>query len=192
MASVDPDGETAPAHEESVVLASFESRRVSEHTVMSFGHKFHNAMRRGRATVLVLSANPDGSLKLTQSRVQTAGNISAAVMRAAAAIMVGFLGVVSTIKGGRATARAARVHEESVGADEHVAHAILADAGAHSAIVLVRCQDHALAQDIRERAAHRAITTWSGSMTEFRSALDPGRQHDWVRAALAKSAGSGL
>jgi hypothetical protein len=181
------DSDTAAektAADEFVVLASFADRKAAEHMVMALGHTFRKVARKGRASALVVSANSDGSLKLTQSRAETAGNFTAAAIRVPVAWMVGFLGMFSTLKGTRAATHAARVRQGSVGADEHAAHTILADAGEHSAIVLIRSQDRDLWQQVGTEASNRAINSWSGSMTEFRSALDPGSEHDWVRAAL--------
>lgn len=175
--------------EEFVLLASVASRGGGERLVMSLGHRFRATARKGKSSALVVSANPDGSLKLTESRVQTASNLSAAALRVTAALMTGFLGVVSTLKGGKETVRTAQMHEGNVGADEHAAHALLAEAGANSAIVLVRCHNHDLVKHVQARAADRATHTWHGSMTEFRATLNPGPEHDWVREALDKKAG---
>jgi hypothetical protein len=176
-----------PGREEYVVLASFTSRKAAEHMLISLGHKFRKASTKGRASALVVSANADGSLKLTQSRAQTAEGVSAALLHLPVSLMLGFLGLMSTFKGIKTTAHAARVHDSSVGSDEHAAHAILAEAGADSAIVLVRCRDKHMWADIGPRADQRALRTWHGPMTEFRADLDPGSQHDWVRAALDKT-----
>jgi hypothetical protein len=176
-----------PGLEEYVVLASFVSRRAAEHMLISLGHKFRHASSKGRASALVVSANPDGSLKLTQSRAQTAEGVSAALIRLPVSWMIGFLGLLSTFKGIKTTTHAAQVHEKRVGSDEHAAHAILAEAGGKSAIALVRCRDEQMWRDIGPRADHRAIHTWHGPMTEFRADLDPGSQHDWVRTALDKT-----
>jgi hypothetical protein len=35
-------------------------------------------------------------------------------------------------------------------------------------------------------AADSAEDSWDGSLTEFLAALDPGSDHDWVRAAVGE------
>jgi hypothetical protein len=180
-------GENA-SPEEFVVLASVVSRPAAERMVTSLGHKFRATARKGRASALVVSGNPDGSLKLTQSRAETTADLTAAVLRISASWMVGFMGLVSTLKGTRTSARAVRTREGHVGSGEHAAHAILAKGGQRSAIVLIRCQDQQMLQEISKQAADRAIDSWHGPLTEFLADLDPGSQHDWVRAALGKPA----
>lgn len=174
------------APEEFIVLASLKTRPAAERWVASLGHKFRRVARKGDASALVLSVNPDGSLELTQSRTLTASGVTAALLGAAVAWTVGFLGLVSTLRGARATAHAARIRESHVGSDEKSAHAILAEAGRHSALALVRCKDREMWRAASTRAAEVAIYTWHGSLADLLAALDPGSQHDWVRAALGQ------
>jgi hypothetical protein len=172
--------------EEFVVLASLDSRRAAERIVASFGHKFRRVARQGKASALVVSSNPDGSLKVTGSRVLTGGDLTAALMAASVVWTAGFRGVVSILKRSKSVARAGRIRGGHVGSEEDAAHAILAEAGPHSAIVLVRCKDREMWQEVSARPADRAINSWQASLTEFLAALDPGTPHDWVRAALAE------
>jgi hypothetical protein len=175
--------------DEHVVLASFPNRSAAERMVSSLGRNFRKVARKGRASALVVSANPDRSLKLTQSRAETGSDVTAAVIALPVVWTAGLVGMFSMLKAGKRTASAAHVRESHVGDDEQAAHALLADAGAHSALVLFRCRDNDLWLDIATRADERAVHSWRGTMTEFRAALDPGSQHDWVRAALDKTAG---
>ena len=172
--------------EEFVVLASLDSRRAAERIVASLGPKFRTVARKGNASAVVVSGNPDGSLKVTGSRVLTGGDLTATFMSASVAWMAGLRGIVSMLKGAGAAARAGRTHQGRVGSEERAAHAILAEAGPNSAIVLVRCKDREMWQEVSARAADRAIDSWHGSLNEFLAALDPGSQHDWVRTAVAK------
>jgi imidazolonepropionase-like amidohydrolase len=56
--------------QESVVLASFDSYRHAEHMLASLGRGFRKKARKGGGTTaVVVRGNPDGSLKLTESRV---------------------------------------------------------------------------------------------------------------------------
>ena len=98
--------------------------------------------------------------------------------------MVGLLGVVAMLKGAKATVHAAHKHESHVGSDEQRAHAILAQAGPGAAIALVRCKDPETRKMVAAGAADQASYSWDGSMPDFLAALEPGSEHDWVRAAL--------
>jgi hypothetical protein len=171
---------------EFVVLASLDNRKAAERVVASLGRAFRRIARKGDASALVLSGNADGSLELTQSRALTVGAITAALMRASVAWSVGLLGIVAMLKGTKAPVSAARVHEGHVGSDEHLAHEMLAQAGPDSALVLIRCKDEEIWEQVRTRTAHSAIKNWYGSLEEFLAALDPGSQHDWVRTALGQ------
>ena len=68
-----------------------------------------------------------------------------------------------------------------MGADEPRADEVLAAAGTDSAVVLVRCADQELADDLRTRAERRGTCVWQGRTAGFRADLDPGPQDDWVR-----------
>jgi hypothetical protein len=177
---------TAP--QGSVVLASFENRRTAERMLASLGRDFRKTARAGSLDALVVSANADGSLKLTQSRFLTAGDLTAMLMRVSLSWTVGFLGLFGMFKGGKRGEHAVHERAVHVGSGEHQAHAILEKAGPHAAIVLVRCEDEETARAIRTQAADRAIDTWAGSLEEFVAELDPGSEHDWVRTALGSPA----
>ncbi|MEZ0092491.1 hypothetical protein [Streptacidiphilus sp. EB129] len=172
--------------QESVVIASFDNRHRAEHMLASLGRGFRRKARKGRTTAAVVSANTDGSLKLTQSRVLTANGFASALLRISLSWTVGFMGLFSTLKGARVGARTAEVREGHVGSTEHQAHRILAEAGPHAAITLVRCEDTDTRQMVAAAAAERAKDSWDGSLTEFLASLDPGSAHDWVRAAVGE------
>jgi hypothetical protein len=78
------------------------------------------------------------------------------------------------------------VHKGHVGSDERRAHEILAEAGSHGALALVRCKDQETRQMVAAAAAGSASGSWDGSLAEFLAALDPGSAHDWVRAAVGE------
>jgi hypothetical protein len=134
----------------------------------------------------VVRGNPDGSLKVTESRVLSASDLVSTVLRISLSWTIGFMGLFSTLKGAKEEARAVHERKGHVGADEHRAHEILADAGPHAAIVLVRCQDQDTRQMVAAAAADSAKGSWDGSLTEFLAALDPGSTHDWARAAVGE------
>jgi hypothetical protein len=81
-----------PAPQEIAVLASLPSRRGAEHMVHSLGREFRRTARKGRASACVVTANPDGSLKETQSHVVTASGISATLIHLSLSWTVGFMG----------------------------------------------------------------------------------------------------
>ena len=169
----------------SVVLASFQSRHAAEHMLSSLGRGFRKEARRGQVTAFVVSANKDGSLKLTQSRVLTAGGVGAALIRIPFAWALGLMGLLSTLKGATGFGHAVHLHEAHVGSDEQTAHAILARAGAHAAIALVSCKDPVLSRTVAQQAADQGSESWEGSRTRFLAALDPG-SYEWVRSALGE------
>jgi len=177
----------AKSGQESVVLASFDSYRHAEHMLASLGGGFRRKARKGGGTTaVVVRGNPDGSLKLTESRVLSAGDLVSTLIRLSLSWMVGFMGLFSTLKGAKSQAHAAHVREGHAGSKEHRAHEILAEAGPHAAIVLVRCEDGETRKMVAAAAAGSTRNSWDGSLTEFLAALDPGSSHDWVRAAVGE------
>jgi hypothetical protein len=90
---------------------------------------------------------------VTKPRVLTGSDFAYALMRVSLSWVVGFLGVFSMFKGARSGVRAAEVHKGHVGSQEHrVAQEILADAGPHAAVVLVRCKDQQTRQMVAASA----------------------------------------
>ena len=180
----------ASSGQESVVIARFDSYRRAEHMLASLGRGFRRKARKGSAVAVVVRGNPDGSLKVTESRVLEAGDLVAVLMRVSLSWMVGFMGLFSTAKGAKGGVRAVEVRGGHVGSEEHRAHEILAQAGPHAALVLVRCKDPDTRQMVVASAADNASDSWDGSLTEFLAALDPGSDHDWVRAAVGERSGT--
>jgi hypothetical protein len=168
-----------------VILASFDNRHAAEHVLASLGRGFREKHRKGHAMALVVSGNKDGSVKVTQSRVLSGGGVVYTVIRVSLSWTVGFMGLVATLRGGRGAAHEVREHESHAGSDEQV-HAILARAGPSAALVLVRTDDEDVRRAVVAKAADRASESWEGSFEEFLAALDPGSNHDWVRAAVGK------
>jgi hypothetical protein len=171
---------------ETIVLSSFPTRRAAEHMLATLGRKFRRTARKGHATALVVSANRDGSLLLKQSRVLTASGYAYTLIHVSLSWTVGFMGIISSLKGVEGGVHAVRVREGHVGSDEHQAHAILAKAGPHAAIVLVRCRDQEMTPQVTKHAAEHASYSWHGSRQEFLAAVDPSSQYDWVRSALGE------
>jgi hypothetical protein len=179
-------GAAEGAGQESVVLASFENRHAAEHMLLSLGRGFRKKAREGGATAFVVSRNKDGSLKLTESRVLEAGDLTATLLRLSMSWMVGFWGTFSALKGVKAGAQAAHKRESHVGSDEQRAHEIIEEAGPNAAIALVRCKDPEMERAVAASAADRGHYSWHGSLPMFLAGLDPGSKHDWVRAALGE------
>jgi len=177
--------EVDPA-QESIVLASFENRHAAEHMLASLGRGFRKKARKGQVSAFVVSANEDGSLKLTQARVLTTGGVGAALIRVSLAWTVGFLGLFSMLRGATRYGHAVHVREAHVGSDEETAHAYLARAGSRGAIAMICCKDADTRGTAAARAADRGVESWEGSRREFLADLDPGSKHDWVRAALGE------
>jgi len=169
-----------------VILASFENRRAAEHMLASLRRGFRKKARKGHATALVVSGNKDGSLKLTQSRVLSASGVVYTLLRVGLSVAIGFMGIFSTLKGAEGGVHEVRERESHVGSDEQAVHAILAKAGPNAALVLVCCDDQELRQAVVARASERASESWDGSRSQFLAGLDPGSQHDWIRAAVGE------
>jgi hypothetical protein len=172
--------------QESIVLASFKSRHAAEQMLASLGPGFRKKHRKGHVTALVITGNEDGSLKMTQSRVLSASGFVHTVLHLSVSWMIGFWGLLSTLRGSKGAAHEIREHQSHVGSDEQAAHAILARVGPGAAIVLVSCDDRETKQAVVAKAADRASQTWDGPRAQFLAALDPGSQHDWVRSALGE------
>ncbi|MFF1680955.1 hypothetical protein ACFVYG_33560 [Streptomyces sp. NPDC058256] len=176
----------AESGQESVVIASFDGRRDAERMLASLGRGFRKKARKGGTTAVVIGANTDGSLKLTQSRVTTANDLAYTLMSVSLAWTVGLMGIRSMLKGAKGEAQAAHVRQGHLRADAHQAREILAEAGPHAAITLVRCKDQDARHMVVAAAAVRARRSWDGPLTDFLAALDSGSTHDWVRAALGE------
>ncbi|WCD98469.1 hypothetical protein PGH47_23495 [Streptomyces sp. HUAS 31] len=173
---------------ESVVVASFESRHAAELMLASLGREFRKKARRGDVAAFVISRNKDDSLKVTQSRVVTAGGVVSALLTVLLALIVGFLGVMSMLKAVVRGGHAARTRKGRVASDDEAAHAILAGAGPDAAILLVRCKNDETRTDVATQAAPRATRSWEGTRPEFLADLDPGNKHDWIRDLLSDPA----
>jgi hypothetical protein len=174
------------AAQDSVVLASFANRHAAERTLASLKRGFRKKARKGEVAAFVVSGNTDGSLKLTQSRVVTAGNVGSALIHVSASMMVGLMGLGSMLKGAKRGGHAVHVHKAHVGSDDHAAHAILAKAGPDAAVALICCKDEETRHTVTARFAERSSYSWDGPRTEFLADLDPGSKHDWVRTALGE------
>jgi hypothetical protein len=178
------------SEQQMVVVASFPSRRAAEHMLSSLGREFRRTARKGHVSAFVVSENSDKSMNLRQSHVVTASELSAVLIHLSLSWTVGFMGIVSGIKGVRGSVHAVHEHKGHVGADEHPAHAILAKAGSHGAAALVTCQDETMSQKVNDGAAKSAVEHWNGSLPEFLDQLEPSPKDDWVRHALGVPASS--
>jgi hypothetical protein len=176
--------QAVPESESSVNLGSFENRHAAEQMLASLPREFRKEARIGHAKALVIHGNKDGSLTLTHSRVLSASGVVYTLSRIALSITIGFMGILSTLKGAKGALHEARDRESGVGSDEHAVHAVLATVGPHAALVLVWCDDQKMRQAVAARAADRASQSWDGTRAEFLAGLDPGSEHDWLRAAV--------
>jgi hypothetical protein len=143
--------------------------------------------RKGAADALVVTANPDGSLKVKQSRSLREGNFINFVVHLSLSLVIGFMGILSGIRGVKESGHRLHVHQRHVGKNEHEAHVILASAGSGSALLLVRCNDNEKLNLVTSATTKGAIYSWQGSLSEFLADLNPGSEHDWVRAAVGEA-----
>jgi hypothetical protein len=154
----------------------------------SLGRGFRKKARKGGTTAVVVRGNPDGSLKVTESRVLSGGDFIYTVARIFLSLAIGLMGVLATFKGAKEEVHAARVRKGHAGSDEHQVHQVLAEAGSHAAVALVRCGDQQTRQMVVAAAADSAKNSWDGPLTEFLAALDPGPGDDWARVAVGEPA----
>ena len=99
--------------QESIVLATFKERFAAERMLASLGRTFRREALAGKANVFVISANADGSLKLTESRdVQASGLVSTGI-RVTGALLAGFMGLFSTVKEAFRVRRATRARHRT-------------------------------------------------------------------------------
>ena len=178
------DARAATSGQEWVVVARHENRRAAEHMLASLGHEFRRNARKGHADAFVVTGNADGSLEIAESRVLEASGFAATVIHLSLSWTVGFMGLVSTLKGAKSAAHAVHERGSHVGSDEKRAHEIIAQAGPGAAIALTRCKDREMGRMVAAGATEHASYSWDGSMTDFLAGLDPGPKDDWVRAAL--------
>jgi hypothetical protein len=105
------DSSVAKSGQESVVVASFDSYRHAEHMLVSLRRGFRKKARKGGTTAVVVRGNPDGSLKVTESRVLSAGDFVYTVIRVFLSLAVGLMGLLATLKGAKEEVHAARVRK---------------------------------------------------------------------------------
>jgi hypothetical protein len=177
---------TETPQDDSVVIASFDSRRHAEHLLAGLGPGFRKKARAGQVTAVVVSGNPDGSLHVTQSHVVTASGFVSTLIRLPLMWRIGLIGLLTSAKGVKGGVHALAMHQRHVGSDAHPAQKILKEAGPHSALVLVRSQDPDTAHAVAEAAEANTSRYWDGSLTQLLNALDPGTTDEWVRTALGQ------
>ena len=78
--------------QESILLATFKDRFAAERMLASLGRTFRREALAGKANVFVISANADGSLKLTESRAVQASGLVSTGIRVTGALLAGFHG----------------------------------------------------------------------------------------------------
>lgn len=170
-----------------IVLALFPSSRAAERTVALLPGAFRRQVRHGRASAFVVVGDEHGSFKLVQSRVVTAGGLTAAAMGMSASIMLGLYGLVSALRGVKTGAGAVRAHESHAGSGADRLRHLLDRAGERAAALVIGCPDEATARTVEAKAAGRATDHWRRSRTEFLAALDRlGSEYDWLRPAAGK------
>jgi hypothetical protein len=170
---------------EAVVVASFANRHAAEHMLASLGRDFRRKARKGEASAFLVTGNADGSFSLVQSRVLTASGVAAAAMGVAAATLAGLLGMMSALRGGRTVVQAAHKRQTHVGTDAQRLRDILAQAGPHASLAVVRCADPGDAAAAAALLVGRAGYSWHGSRDEFITGINQAvGTYDWLLAAF--------
>ena len=173
---------------ETVVVATFANRHAAERMLASLGRDFRKKARKGGVVAFLITVNADGSFSLVQSRVLTASGVVAAGIGVGVASMAGLLGIMSALRGGKTVVHAARERGTHVDPDAQGLRDILAEAGPHASVVVVRCADPGEAAAVVSLAAERARDSWHGSRAEFVTGLDQAAGNfDWLLAALDES-----
>ena len=184
----DAGASAAPASA-SVIMAAFGNSHAAERMVASLGHDLRHQARKGDVNAFVVSRHRDGSFKLVQSRVLTAGGLGAAVIGFAAATMAGLLGAGSAFRGAKTVTHSARERQSHVRRADQRLTEILDQVGQRAAVLLVVCKGEETAQTVAARAAQRGTQSWHVPRAEFLAALDRlGDNYDWVRPAVVESA----
>ena len=170
---------------ETVVLATFANRHAAERMLSSLGRDFRRKARKDEAAAFLITGNADGSFSLGQSRVLTASGVAAAGAGVAVATLAGLMGMMSALRGGRTVVQAARQRGTHADPDAQRLRDILAQAGPHASVAVVRCADPADAAAVVAQAATRALDSWHGSRDEFITAVNQAvGELDWVLAAF--------
>jgi len=173
----------------SVILATFENSHAAEHMVASLSHDFRHTARSGHAAAFVVTRNRDGSFRLVQSRVLTASGLVATAIRLTAAILAGFMGSLSALRGAKGYTHAVRERQSHVGREDERLAELLDQLGPHAACVVLVCTDAHTGQEVAARASERASDSAHYSRTEFLALLDQqGNNYDWIRSAVAQPA----
>jgi uncharacterized membrane protein len=182
-------GASAPPESASVIMAAFENSHAAERMVASLGHDLRHQARKGDVNAFVVTRHRDGSFKLVQSRVLTAGGLGAAAIGFMTATMAGLLGVGSAFRGAKTVTHSAHERQSHVRQADQRLTEILDQVGQHSAVLLILCQDEQTGQTVAARASERGMHSWHMSRAEFLGALDRlGDNYDWVRPVIAESA----
>lgn len=173
----------------SVIIATFENNHSAERTVASLGHAFGHQARKGDVAAYVVTRHSDGSFKLVQSRVLTAGGIGAAVAGFLIATKAGLLGLGAAFRGAKTVTKSAQQRQTHVPQTDQRLTEVLDEIGPRSAVLLVVCTDEQTEQLVAATAAERGSQSWHMSRAEFLAALDRmGDNYDWIRPVVAQPA----
>jgi len=96
------------------------------------------------------------------------------------------MGMLGALRGAEGSVKEARHRGAHVGSDDRRAHELLAGIGPDADIVLVTGDDNETRQAVAAKATDQASESWDGSRAEFLGALEPGSEHDFVRAAIGE------
>jgi hypothetical protein len=170
---------------ETVVVATFANRHAAEHLLASLGRDFRRKARKGEVAAFLITGHADGSFSLVQSRLLTTSGVVAAGAGVAVASMAGLLGIMSALRGGKTVVHAARERGTHVEPEAQRLREVLAQAGLHASVMVVRCADPGEGAAVVGLAAERARDSWHGSRAEFVTGLDQAAGNfEWLLAAF--------
>lgn len=186
----DNSGPAAPdSASASVILTTFENSHAAEHMVASLGRDFRHKARKGSVAAFVVTRHSDGSFKLVQSRVVTAGGLAAAGIRFTASVLAGFMGSMSALRGAKTLTHGAHERQSHVQQPGQRLTELLDQVGERSAALLILCHDEETGQAVAARAAERGSQSCHWPQAKFLAALDRlGDNYDWIRPVLAEPA----
>ena len=177
----------AASSSESVVVASFSSRRAAERMVASLGHRFRHQALKGGATAYVVTRDHDGSFKVAQSRSATATGVVSNVGKFAAIVVAGLYGIGPAIKGVKAAGHRAHQRQSGVGQNANRLAELFDELGPNGACVLFSCVDDETAATAAKRADERGSHSSHYSQRDFLAVLEHlGHEYDWLRPTVSE------
>ena len=132
-----------------------------------------------------MTRGSDGSFRIIQSRVVTAGGVVVTASTFVAEILIGLFGIGAARKGAQRARHRAHQRQSGVGRDADRLTQVFDHLGPKGACVLFHFMDEQMAQVVAKRADERGDNNSHLSRSEFLAALDRlGSGYDWLRPTV--------